>query len=279
MRPKPNWLDRLCAEESDPLLATSTVILAPHPDDETIGLAGRLARLEGVILMYVTDGAPRNMLDAHAAGFSTRQAYGDARCGELREALALVGIETCQTRMLGWVDQEASLDLFGLTERLYEMLTEIHAGLILTPSYEGGHPDHDATAFAVHAAAALLEQKGYDAPSLIEYTLYHDADGSRSLSQFLPRENCDERTLVLPESARALKRRMLGCFLTQQRTLADLPVELERFRYAPGYDFLRPPHDGTLHYERYDWGMTGARWRTLAGQAMDRLGLHGMRSI
>ncbi len=276
---KPNWLDRLCSDESDPLLATSTVILAPHPDDETIGLGGRLARLEGVILIYVTDGAPRNMLDAHAAGFSTRQAYADARREELRAALALAGIETCQTRMLGLVDQEASLDLVGLTDRLCEMLSEIHVELILTPAYEGGHPDHDATAFAVHAAAALLEQKGFDAPTLVEYALYHDDDGAMSAYQFLPCENCDERTLVLPESARALKRRMLACFTTQQQTLSAFPVELERFRYAPRYDFSHPPHSGTLHYERHDWGMTGARWRTLAREALERLGLDGTRAI
>ncbi len=276
---KPNWLDRLCSDESDPLLATSTLILAPHPDDETIGAGGRLARLEGVILIYVTDGAPRNMDDARAVGFATRQAYADARCDELRAALALAGIETCQTRMLGLVDQEASLDLVGLTDRLCEWLTEIHSELIMTPPYEGGHPDHDAAAFAVHAAAALLEQKGLDAPALVEYTLYHDAGGAMSMCEFLPCENCDERTLVLPESARALKQRMLGCFATQQQTLAAFPVKVERFRYAPRYDFSLPPHSGTLFYERYDWGMTGDRWRTLAREALERLGLDGTRAI
>lgn len=104
MRMKPNWLDRLCSDESDPLLATGTVIVAAHPDDETIGVGGRLVRLEGVILIYVTDGAPRDMLDAHAAGFASREAYADARCFELKAALALAGIETCQTRMLGLLD-------------------------------------------------------------------------------------------------------------------------------------------------------------------------------
>ncbi len=276
---KTNWLDRLCADDSDPLLATSTVILAPHPDDETIGLGGQLARLEGAILIYVTDGAPRNLLDANAAGSSHRQAYAEARCKELGSALALAGIETCQTRMLALVDQEASLDLVGLTDRLYEMLTEIHAELILTPAYEGGHPDHDATAFAIHAAAALLTQKGFDPPALVEYALYHDKDGARSACEFLPCENCEERTLLLPAPACDLKRRMLECFATQRKTLAGFPVELERLRLAPRYDFTQPPHAGTLYYERFDWGMTGARWRTLAREALERLELYGMREL
>ncbi len=279
MRTEPKWLDRLCSDERDPLLAMSAIVLAPHPDDETIGLGGRLVRLEGVLLIYVTDGAPRNMLDANAAGFATREAYAAARQEELGAALALAGIETCQTRTLGMIDQEASLDLVGLTTRLCEMLTEIHAELILTPSYEGGHPDHDATAFAIHAAAALLEQKGFDPPTLIEYALYHDDNGAMSTCAFLANDNCDERTLVLPSASCDLKRRMLACFATQQKTLAAFPVEVERFRYAPRYDFSRPPHSGTLYYERHDWGMAGAHWRALAHQALERLGFDGTRAI
>ena len=60
------------------------------------------------------------------------------------------------------------------------------------------------------------------------------------------------------------KRAMLDCFTTQRATLAPFGVDREPFRRAPAHDFTRPPHPGALHYERYDWGMTGARWRSLA---------------
>ncbi len=68
---------------------------------------------------------------------------------------------------------------------------------------------------------------------------------------------------------------MVECFTTQQRTLAPFGFELERFRPAPAYDFTQPPHEGTLFYERYDWGMVGARWRTLAHEALTQLKLDG----
>lgn len=47
----------------------------------------------------------------------------------------------------------------------------------------------------------------------------------------------------------------------------SFPIDVERFREAPEYDFTQPPHEGRLHYEYFDWGMTGDRWRSLASEA------------
>ena len=71
-------------------------------------------------------------------------------------------------------------------------------------------------------------------------------------------------------------------------TLAQFGLEAERFRVAPQYDFTAAPHEGRLHYEHYDWGMSGERFRELARQArgMDRRrvaharpGDHGLRRL
>src|SRR3546814_11582659 len=61
-----------------------------------------------------------------------------------------------------------------------------------------------------------------------------------------------------------MKQRMLDCFVTQRRTLSFFPVDVERFRRAPVYDFTQTPHAGTLYSEFFDRGMTAARWRDLA---------------
>ena len=55
--------------------------------------------------------------------------------------------------------------------------------------------------------------------------------------------------------------------------LAPFPLDEERFRAAPLYDFTRPPHPGTLHYERHPWGMSGERFRALARAALEEMGL------
>jgi hypothetical protein len=46
-----------------------------------------------------------------------------------------------------------------------------------------------------------------------------------------------------------------------------------RFRPAPAYDFTTLPNDGRLYYERFPWGMNGARWLMCVRQACDDLSL------
>lgn len=269
-------LARLCAS-ADPRGAPATAIVVAHPDDEVIGAGGRLPFLsQTAVLIHATDGSPRNMFDARAAGFATREEYGQARRRELEAALRLAGWGMEQTRSLGLIDQEASLDLVGLSFRLAEVLAELRPDIALTFPYEGGHPDHDATAFAVHAACCLLRREGLAPPPILEMTSYHNKGGVMSTFEFLPADCCEAATVVLSEERRTLKRRMVECFSTQARTLAAFPSDLERFRLAPHYDFAQAPHTGALYYELFDWGMTGERWRGLARQALDDLGMDGL---
>jgi hypothetical protein len=64
------------------------------------------------------------------------------------------------------------------------------------------------------------------------------------------------------------KREAFECFATQRHTLSLFDVARERSRPAPRYDFTRPPHEGQLYYEQFDWGVTGERFREIAGGAL-----------
>lgn len=261
--------------DGDPARAPATAIIVAHPDDEVIGAGGRLAFLhQAVTVVHVTDGAPRNLLDARACGFSTREEYAAARREELGAALVLAGIDLDRTRTLDVVDQEASLDLVGLSFQLARLLGDIRPELVLTLPYEGGHPDHDATAFGVHAACSLLRREGRRPPQIVEMTSYHNQNGAMATCEFLASIG-EVHAAALPDDARALKRAMLSCFSTQAKTLAPFGVDLERFRAAPDYAFADPPHAGPLYYEMFDWGMTGTRWCSLASQAMEELCVEG----
>ncbi len=251
----------------DALTRSPLVLVVAHPDDETVGAGGLLSRLEDPFLIHVTDGAPRNLAYARAAGFEAGEDYALARGAELLNALRLAGVSPRQTYALGIADQEASLDMSGLTHRLAEVFGRLQRGTILTHPYEGGHPDHDATAFAVHAACALLPA----APEIFEFTSYHASGGGIETGRFLIGAEPGE-AIRLSNREIERKRQMMECFATQIQVLRQFPIDVERFRPAPAYDFTQPPHPGRLFYENFDWGMTGDRWRELAAQSLRHLG-------
>jgi LmbE family N-acetylglucosaminyl deacetylase len=251
---------------------SSIAIVAAHPDDESVGLGGQLPRLRDVTVVHVTDGAPRQRMWWGAPELPSREEYARVRRTELIAALALAGIGETHLRSLGVPDQEASLDLARLTVRMVDALSELRCRFVLTHSYEGGHPDHDATAFAVHAACRTLRRRGETAPSILEFTSYHArSDGGMAVGEFLPANGVDEAEITLAPAQRARKQRMLAAFATQRETLAQFPVGAEWVRTAPAYDFTAPPHQGRLHYERFAWRCTGEEWRAEARRALRAL--------
>ena len=244
-------------------------IVAAHPDDETIGAALVLSRTPEAHVLHVTDGAPGNLRFAAAAGCDSRESYAEMRSRELSCALALAGIPADHAQTFGVVDQEVSAHLVDLVRLMLERFLSWRLTAVLTHPYEGGHPDHDSTALAVHAACTLLPEP----PSMFEFTSYHARDGEMITGDFLPSGSGSGFSFPLSPEEQDLKRRMLECFASQREMLSQFPVEEERFRPAPRYDFTQPPHEGELHYERFDWGSTGTRWRELAERALKQFGL------
>lgn len=232
-------------------------LVVAHPDDETIAAGASLHLLPGLLLVHVTDGAPRTLADAAAAGFDVPADYAAARRRELMAALDAAGVVP-EMIELGIVDQEASFHMPTLARALSRLFDVHGINAVITHAYEGGHPDHDATAFAVHAAAGgrpVLEFAGYHA----------DAEGRLVTGRFLPGPAAVAVPLIDAEQAR--KRSMFACFVTQAGVLAAFDASQEAFRPAPAYDFTIAPQPHRLNYEHWGWDMTGARWRRLALEA------------
>ncbi|MBW7956994.1 MAG: PIG-L family deacetylase [Deltaproteobacteria bacterium] len=254
------------------IFGEKTLVVAAHPDDEVAGAGALLRYLERAFFVHVTDGAPRDLADAVSHGFSSAEEYAEARRKELFAALSISGIrpEDC---FPPWVpDREAGYHLVEIALKLRDAIMETGAESVLTLAYEGGHPDHDSLCFAAHAAAGLIRKAGGDPPPLIEYALYNAMDGRLSSLEFIPREGFDEITFMLSEEERRIKGRMMDCFATQAPVLSMFPLQFERFRPAPPYVFTASPHEGRLHYEQFDWGIDGKKWRELASGAMKELG-------
>jgi N-acetylglucosamine malate deacetylase 2 len=247
------------------------LIVAAHPDDETIGFGGQFGEVRDTYIIHVTDGAPRST--------PGRAEYAAERRCELAAAMDLARVQPSRCFELGAPDQESSFSLRSLTRMLWARLSEIQPKVIFTHPYEGGHPDHDACAFIVQAAVDMI--RSGRAPMRVEFTSYHNGTphsdcGSMKVGEFLP--GPPVCTIPLSPSARQLKRRMFECFQTQQHILKEFPVGEERFRVAPHYDFSIPPHPGKLYYEDQDWALrSGAEWRRLVLDASKSKGVAGSR--
>ena len=250
-------------------VADRVMIAVAHPDDETLGMGAQLCRFDDALLVHATDGAPRDGEDARNYGFATPAVYAAARRQELTAALSAGGADHLRTRCLDFADKQTMGDLAGLTRRIADLLRDENPAAVLTHAYEGGHPDHDGVAFAVHAACLLFDK----APAIVEFPLYHRAQGRMVTSEFLPLSpGRQDWVIALDKRDLARKRAMLDCFTTQRWLFEPFEPSEERLRLAPAYDFRQPPHAGELHYETLGWGITGDNWRCRAAAALDRFG-------
>ena len=252
-----------------------------HPDDETVGMGARLRRLGQAHLIHVTDGAPRNGEDSRAHGFRSLVEYREARERELGCALDAAGIAAVSRECLGVADQEAALHLENLTRALAERLEDRRPEIVITHPYEGGHPDPDACAFAVHYAAALVARARATSPLIVECAFYHAGPHGIETGCFLPGTARPEHTLLRelsPEEAER-KRALFACFPTQAATLQYFDTGHEVFRIAPAYDFKLPPHAGAAFYDGFPWGLQTARFCELAAATERALNLSSPRML
>ncbi|HVL72003.1 MAG TPA: PIG-L family deacetylase [Beijerinckiaceae bacterium] len=257
------------AQGTGSLDASRIAVVVAHPDDEAVGLGGQFARLPGLTLVHVTDGAPRGGSDVADQGFVAPAEYAAARRREIEAAVALAGVPV-DLVSLGIPDQEAGYRLAEIAGALAALFERREIDLVLTHPYEGGHPDHDATAFAVHAAGKLLARRGIEAPAVVEMASYFAAPENCVHQRFAPGGD-QEVVVALDEPRRALKRAMLDAHATQAGCLWVFVDDEERFRPAPHYDFRALPNGGLLNYERFGWGMTGETWLSLTRAAMATL--------
>ncbi len=253
-------------------LPACSVLLAAHPDDETIGAAGLLGTGRGCRVFHLTSGAPANRGLWPPGMADNRQAYAQLRRAEAEEALAHVEISPDRIHLLGGEDQLSIMDAVSLTLRTAGLLARFLPPVLVTHAYEGGHPDHDTAALVAHAAVALLERDGAPVPRVVEMTSYHARDEALVAGEFLQENETISTVRVLSPAELDRKRRMFGCYRSQAAVLSMFSLDCERFRAAPRYRFDQPPHPGKLWYELQGW-MLGGEWRAWARAALLRLQL------
>lgn len=249
-----------------------TLLVFAHQDDEVIALGARMARFATAHMVHVTDGAPRNGQDGQDHGFTSLHDYRFTREQELTNALKLAGLEHMSRECLQIPDQEASLRLQELTHAILARIEQFRPEVVLTHPYEGGHPDHDACAFAVHQALRALTATSSQLPMIIECVFYHAGPKGIETGVFLPPPSSTEQlSYKLTAHEQQQKQALLDCFTTQRATLSYFSCATESFRLAHQYDFTRPPHPAPVFYDHFPWGMTSARFCEVAAAAQSEL--------
>jgi LmbE family N-acetylglucosaminyl deacetylase len=253
------------------------MVLAAHPDDETIGASGIIGRAAECRVVYLTDGAPRDRRLWPGLPIARRADYARIRRKEMRAALALAGVPALNLMSLGGIDQETVHQLPRLSAHFVAVLRQWKPEVVITHPYEGGHPDHDTAALVARTAIDWLQEEAGELPQLLEMTSYHHRTGACIKGEFLPCSRAggsaaagQETMIELRPDERDRKRRMFDCYASQTEVLRYFALGPERLRRAPKYDFSQPPHPGKLWYEVLGWPITGARWREVAAAALSQ---------
>jgi LmbE family N-acetylglucosaminyl deacetylase len=273
--------DVLAGEHIGPIL-----IACAHPDDETLFATSVLLRhVHDTFVVHLTDGAPED-IRARAPGYHdrTRAAYAAERGRELAGALHTLGLPSHQRVSIPIVDQCLVFRLAQVVPRLCLLLQERAPRIVFTHAYEGGHPDHDAASLAVKLAVMQARQLGAPTPVIAEFASYHGRPGAYpGVVTLVPMQFDDTRhatdaasrvcTVSLTMRERHLKRAALACYTSQQYVIQQFPVDTERYRLAPAYDYTQPP-SASVMYEQW-WGhwMDARRWCRVAAPALGGLGL------
>ena len=239
-----------------PLLGRTLVIVA-HPDDEAVGCGGLLQRIREPIVLFCTDGAPRDRYFWEK--FGSREDYAALRREEARRALSNVRVKRLEFLPPEpnpdqlFIDQDLFLNIPKALERIDTLIRKMQPEALLTLAYEGGHPDHDTCAFL---AACMSREHVLPA---WEIPLYHrKPDGAMEKQCFILPEGDEVLFDTMPQEVER-KHRMLDAYASQKETIDLFNPAIERFRPQAAYDFSRPPHCGTLNYEAWGWPMTGAQ--------------------
>lgn len=149
-----------------------TVVVGPHPDDESLGCGGLLALLADygnpAHVIVMTDGS-RSHPDSPS--------YPAARLAALREqevldALAALGLPARAARFLRYPDgglpAPGTLAFDETARQLHEMLVALATDTLLVPWRRDPHCDHEATWGLLREATVALESR----PRWLEYPVW-----------------------------------------------------------------------------------------------------------
>jgi LmbE family N-acetylglucosaminyl deacetylase len=144
----------------------AAIVVAPHPDDETLGCAVSIMRKREagtpVTVVIVSDGAASEPAPLPPAEMVA------LRKEETRRAITRLGLRPSDVRFLDVPDTKVGAHVDEVADRLVELIRELGPEQLLIPMSCDGHPDHDAT----NAAARVAAKRAAFAGEVLEYGVW-----------------------------------------------------------------------------------------------------------
>lgn len=196
----------------------SALVMAPHPDDESLGCGGTIALLRGagyaVHVLFVSDGT---MSHPHSKAYPAPR-LRDLREQEAREALRRLHVDADACTFLRYPDRRVPTSQdSGFPEavaRLATLLDEVKPNTVFMPWQRDPHPDHRAC-WQMGMAAV---RQSHVTPRLLEYLIWLWELGT---PDDLPKP--DERNVwqVAIESVMTQRNRAIAAHQSQVTRLID----------------------------------------------------------
>jgi LmbE family N-acetylglucosaminyl deacetylase len=159
------------------------MVLAPHPDDESLAAGGLIQRAlgygAGVSVVFASDGEnnpwPQRVLERRAwIGPRQRAGWAARRRGEADAALRTLRVEPAHVHRLGWPDGGVTWmlldDTVVMLATMRELVQRERPTLLVLPDLVDRHPDHSA----IHVLMEMVFQNspGLRKPDCLGYLLH-----------------------------------------------------------------------------------------------------------
>lgn len=136
------------------------IVFAPHPDDETLGCGGSIAKKtrEGyeVFVVVITDGRYLFLKTLNIDSDPSPEEVKEIRKEEVKRATEILGLPQENLLFLDFVDGTLEKCEEDLEEKISEILSKNSPAEIYFPSEKDFHPDHRATNRVVRNAVKKL---------------------------------------------------------------------------------------------------------------------------
>ncbi|HEY4146581.1 PIG-L family deacetylase [Pinirhizobacter sp.] len=237
------------------------LVVSPHPDDESLAVGGLIqAVLDAggtVDVLLLTDGDdnpwPQRFMERRIViDAQGRTRWGTRRRGEVRAALARLGVEESSLHTLGWHDMDItgclSRDAAAAVTTISAVITATAPTLMVLPALGDRHPDHGSA----HVMARLAARAAAPDAHIVTYMI-HGRMAAGTVAARLPLS-----TAIESGKRKAVLEYRTQLSLSGKRLLGMVQPE-ETFTLPS------PPHT-TLPWQPPVWVRPGLRLLVVSGQ-------------